>query len=93
MCTTITKFIDNEVSNGISCDRIVVAGFSMGGALSMYMSYKYKLSLAGCCAMSSFLNKNSLVYEVCMLKVTKLFSVILIYVMYFSYFLLPTYSI
>ncbi|OAD56890.1 Lysophospholipase-like protein 1 [Eufriesea mexicana] len=63
ICTTITEFIDNEISNGISCDRIVVAGFSMGGALSMYLSYKYKLSLAGCCAMSSFLNKNSLVYQ------------------------------
>lgn len=42
----------------------------MGGALSLYLSYKYKLSLAGCCVMSSFLNKNSLIYEVCILHVS-----------------------
>ncbi|XP_003696727.1 lysophospholipase-like protein 1 [Apis florea] len=63
ICTTITEFIDKEISNGISSDRIAVGGFSMGGALSLYLSYKYKLSLAGCCVMSSFLNKNSFIYE------------------------------
>ncbi|CAL7949685.1 unnamed protein product [Xylocopa violacea] len=63
ICNTITELIDNENSLGILNSRIVVAGFSMGGALSLYLSYKYKLSLAGCCATSSFLNKNSLVYQ------------------------------
>ncbi|XP_076750097.1 lysophospholipase-like protein 1 [Xylocopa sonorina] len=63
ICNTITELIDNEISLGIPNSRIVVAGFSMGGALSLYLSYRYKLSLAGCCATSSFLNKNSLVYE------------------------------
>lgn len=64
MCITIAELIDKEISDGIPNDKIVVAGFSMGGALSMYLSYRYKLSLAGCCAMSSFLNKNSFVYQV-----------------------------
>ncbi|XP_060826858.1 lysophospholipase-like protein 1 [Bombus pascuorum] len=63
MCITIAELIDKEISDGIPNDKIVLAGFSMGGALSMYLSYKYKLSLAGCCAMSSFLNKNSFVYQ------------------------------
>ncbi|KAK9293977.1 hypothetical protein QLX08_011270 [Tetragonisca angustula] len=63
MCTTIIELIDKEISDGIPDNRIVLAGFSMGGALSIYLSYRHKLSLAGCCAMSSFLNKNSFVYE------------------------------
>ncbi|XP_076234396.1 lysophospholipase-like protein 1 [Calliopsis andreniformis] len=63
MCQTVSKLIDTEMSNGISSNRIIVGGFSMGGALSMYLSYKYQTSLAGCFAMSSFLNNNSFVYE------------------------------
>ncbi|XP_029052546.1 lysophospholipase-like protein 1 isoform X1 [Osmia bicornis bicornis] len=63
MCKTIQELINKEVSNGIPHDRIAVAGFSMGGGLSLYLSYKYISSLAGCCAMSSFINKNSMVYK------------------------------
>ncbi|XP_017883084.1 lysophospholipase-like protein 1 [Ceratina calcarata] len=63
MCKTIVELIDNETSKGIPDNRIVVAGFSMGGALSMYLSYRFRLTLGGCCAMSSFLNKNTLVYQ------------------------------
>ncbi|XP_047355908.1 lysophospholipase-like protein 1 [Vespa velutina] len=63
ICQILVQLIDAEKSNGVPCNRIIVAGFSMGGALSLYLAYRYKLSLAGCVAMSSFLNKNSLVYK------------------------------
>lgn len=58
----------------------------MGGALSLYLSYKYKLSLAGCCVMSSFLNKNSLIYEVCILHVsyTNLIQIINFHIIFFK---------
>ena len=45
-------------------DRIVIGGFSMGGCLAMQLAYRFKRSLAGVVAMSSFLNNNSLVYQV-----------------------------
>ncbi|XP_008544816.1 lysophospholipase-like protein 1 [Microplitis demolitor] len=58
-----SELINDEIKNGIPESRIVVSGFSMGGALAMYLAYNYRPSLAGCVAMSSFLNENSLVYE------------------------------
>ncbi|CAD6225414.1 GSCOCG00005667001-RA-CDS [Cotesia congregata] len=60
---TATELIDSEIKDGISEDRIVVSGFSMGGAMAMYLAYNYRPSLASCVTMSSFLNDNSLVYE------------------------------
>ncbi|CAK9813480.1 Lysophospholipase-like protein 1 [Anthophora quadrimaculata] len=63
ICQNVVELIDKEVALGIPYSRIIVAGFSMGGALSFHLAYRYKLSLAGCCTMSSFLNKNSLVYQ------------------------------
>lgn len=63
MCHTISQLIDTEHSNGIAYNRMIVGGFSMGGALALHVAYRYKLSLAGTIAMSSFLNMNSLVYE------------------------------
>nr|XP_033324099.1 lysophospholipase-like protein 1 [Megalopta genalis] len=63
MCKNVVELMDAEVSKGIPYENIAVSGFSMGGALSMYLAYKYKTSIAGCAAMSSFLNRNSTVYE------------------------------
>lgn len=64
MCKITSELIDNEVKNGIPEQRIVIGGFSMGGTLALHLAYRYKTSLAGCIAMSSFLNDNSSVYEV-----------------------------
>ncbi|XP_076164317.1 lysophospholipase-like protein 1 isoform X2 [Ptiloglossa arizonensis] len=63
MCYDVLKLIDTEVSNGIAYNRIAVGGFSMGGALSLHLAYRFNSSLAGCSVMSSFLNRNSSVYE------------------------------
>lgn len=63
VCKTVQEIINEETLNGISHNRIAVAGFSMGGALALYLAYKYIPFLAGCCTMSSFLNKNSIIYK------------------------------
>ncbi|XP_076657017.1 lysophospholipase-like protein 1 isoform X2 [Halictus rubicundus] len=63
MCKTVLELMDAEVSKGIPYENIAVAGFSMGGALSLHLAYRHKTSLAGCVAMSCFLNRNSVVYE------------------------------
>lgn len=64
MCQNISELIDKEVANGIPFNRIIVGGFSMGGCLALHLAYRYKTSIAGCFAMSSFLNKGSIIYEV-----------------------------
>lgn len=55
--------IDKEVVSGVPLNRIVVGGFSMGGALALHTAYRFKPGLAGVFTMSSFLNDNSAVYR------------------------------
>ncbi|CAG4929333.1 unnamed protein product [Parnassius apollo] len=59
----IRNLIKNENDAGIPVNRIIVGGFSMGGALSFYTGYKWEHNLAGVFAFSSFLNNNSVVYQ------------------------------
>ncbi|XP_015179876.1 PREDICTED: lysophospholipase-like protein 1 [Polistes dominula] len=63
ICHNVMKLIDEEHFNGIPYNRIIVAGFSMGGSLALYLAYKFNLSLGGCATISSFLNRNSMVYQ------------------------------
>jgi len=63
MCNAVSDLIDKEIASGVPLNRIVIGGFSMGGALALHVAYRFKKTLAGCVAMSSFLNNNSLVYE------------------------------
>lgn len=39
-------------------------GFSMGGGMAFHMAYRYRREVAGCFALSSFLNNESVVYKV-----------------------------
>lgn len=64
MCEKASHLIDKEVAEGIPLNRIAVGGFSMGGCLAMHLAYRYQRSIAGCLAMSAFLNDESAVYEV-----------------------------
>lgn len=59
----MTKYIKLEVAKGISLNRIIIGGFSMGGCLSLHLAFRYIPEVAGVFALSSFLNKNSLVYN------------------------------
>nr|XP_060610235.1 lysophospholipase-like protein 1 [Anolis sagrei ordinatus] len=63
MCQALTGLIDDEVKNGIKKNRILLGGFSMGGGMAMHLAYGYHQDVAGVFALSSFLNKNSVVYQ------------------------------
>lgn len=60
---SVNELIRNEVEKGIAPSRIIVGGFSMGGALALHTGYHLNQNLAGVFAMSSFLNQNSIVYD------------------------------
>jgi predicted esterase len=52
----VNALIEQEISkNNIDPKRIVVAGFSQGGALALHVSLRYPVTLGGCVALSSWL--------------------------------------
>ena len=51
----INELIDNEIQKGIPSDKIAIAGFSQGGALSLYCGLRYPSKLAGILVLSGFL--------------------------------------
>lgn len=59
----IKGIVDKEINDGIPLNRIIIGGFSMGGALSLQMAYRFLPGFAGAFALSSFLNTNSGVYS------------------------------
>ncbi|XP_028035472.1 lysophospholipase-like protein 1 [Bombyx mandarina] len=61
--TEVKNLIKTENDAGIPSDRIIVGGFSMGGALAFHTGYRWDRKLAGVFAFSSFLNYNSAVYD------------------------------
>ncbi|XP_075991240.1 lysophospholipase-like protein 1 [Anticarsia gemmatalis] len=59
----VRNLIKQENEDGIPSERIIVGGFSMGGALSFHTGYRWDRNLAGVFIFSSFLNDNSVVYK------------------------------
>ncbi|XP_063779798.1 acyl-protein thioesterase 1 isoform X2 [Pseudophryne corroboree] len=51
----IKALIDQEVKNGIPSNRIILGGFSQGGALSLYTALTTSQKLAGVLALSCWL--------------------------------------
>ncbi len=51
----IVHLIDREVGRGIPAHRIVLAGFSQGGAVCLYTAPRYPARLAGVMALSTYL--------------------------------------
>jgi phospholipase/carboxylesterase len=51
----VTALIERENERGITDGRIVLAGFSQGGALSLYLGTRYPQRLAGLVVLSSYL--------------------------------------
>lgn len=47
--------IDNEIKDGIPASRILLGGFSQGGALAMYSALQFPEKLAGVIALSCWL--------------------------------------
>jgi phospholipase/carboxylesterase len=51
----VRGYIEREVAAGIATDRIVVAGFSQGGAIALQTGLRYPQRLAGIMALSTYL--------------------------------------
>ncbi|MDQ3730608.1 MAG: alpha/beta hydrolase [Pseudomonadota bacterium] len=55
MAPAIEKLIQREGERGISSERIVLAGFSQGGALALHVGLRYPQKLAGIMGLSAYL--------------------------------------
>jgi phospholipase/carboxylesterase len=51
----LAGFIQRERESGIAADRIVVAGFSQGGAIALHQALRHPERLAGVMALSTYL--------------------------------------
>ena len=51
----IEALIAREISRGVAANRIVLAGFSQGGAIALQTGLRYNQGLAGILALSSYL--------------------------------------
>jgi phospholipase/carboxylesterase len=51
----VTALIDRELARGMASDRIVLAGFSQGGAIALHTALREPRPLAGVLALSTYL--------------------------------------
>lgn len=51
----VRKYIDQQIAQGIPANRIVLAGFSQGGAIALQTGLRYPQRLAGIMALSTYL--------------------------------------
>lgn len=58
--TYVHYLIEKEISEGISSERIIVGGFSQGGALAIHSALTFPKKLAGIVALSCWLPMNKL---------------------------------
>tara|TARA_R110002050_G_scaffold1244_5_gene8717 strand:- start:165 stop:833 length:669 start_codon:yes stop_codon:yes gene_type:complete len=60
----IIAFIHHEIERGISSDRIIIAGFSQGGAVAFETALAFPQKLAGLLALSTyFATKDTITYH------------------------------
>lgn len=51
----INQYIEAEISAGINANKIILAGFSQGGAITLHAGLRYPEALAGLLALSTYL--------------------------------------
>jgi len=51
----LCEYIDTEIASGIPSVKVLLAGFSQGGAIILYTGLRYSRSLAGLLALSTYL--------------------------------------
>ena len=51
----LTRLCDQQLAQGIAAKRIIVAGFSQGGAIALYAGLRYTHTLGGIMALSTYL--------------------------------------
>jgi phospholipase/carboxylesterase len=62
----VRDYIAAEVTKGVATKRIVIAGFSQGGAIALHTALRYDAPLAGVMALSTYLPlRASLAQEAC----------------------------
>jgi len=54
-CAQIEALIQREKARGVSANRLVLAGFSQGGAVALYTGLRHAERLAGIAALSAYL--------------------------------------
>jgi len=52
---TLEQMIEQQVATGIAAERIVLAGFSQGGAIALFTGLRYPEPLAGVMVLSSYM--------------------------------------
>ncbi len=55
MQATLDAMIEAEIANGIPSERILLAGFSQGGAMALHTTTRFTQPLAGVLALSTYL--------------------------------------
>ncbi len=64
MQSTLNAMIESEIARGIPSQRILLAGFSQGGAMALHTATRFEKPLAGVLALSTYLPlKNQLQSE------------------------------
>lgn len=53
--TALVELIDTQIAEGIASEKIVLVGFSQGGAMALHTALRYPKKLAGVIALSSYL--------------------------------------
>lgn len=51
----VSTLIEQQREKGINSDKVVLAGFSQGGAIALFTALRYQLPLAGVMALSTYL--------------------------------------
>jgi phospholipase/carboxylesterase len=51
----VARLVDRELERGVAADRIVLAGFSQGGAIALHLGLREPRRLAGVIALSTYL--------------------------------------
>ena len=51
----INQYIQSEIDSGINANKIIIAGFSQGGAIALHTGLRYPAKLAGLIALSTYL--------------------------------------
>lgn len=59
----LVQLIERENDRGVDCNRIVLAGFSQGGAIAMHTAMRFSERLAGLMALSSWMPLESTINE------------------------------
>ncbi|QJR81139.1 alpha/beta fold hydrolase [Alteromonas pelagimontana] len=51
----VSRLVDNQISQGIAAERIVLGGFSQGGVIALHLGTRIKHKLAGIMALSTYM--------------------------------------